>query len=47
MDKVRKPGGKMDYIFTKQFKKLEDMSPYSYRKLYGRVHVNLYHQERI
>ena len=23
MDKVRKPGGKMDYIFTKQFKKFE------------------------
>ena len=33
--------------FRRIFKKLEDMSPYSYRKLYGRVHVNLYHQERI
>lgn len=33
--------------FRRTFKKFEDMSPYSYRKLYGRFHVNLYHHERI
>ena len=33
--------------FRRTFKKFEDMSPFSYRKLYGRVHVNLYHHERI
>ena len=40
-------GYKTTNYFRRIFKKLEDMSPYSYRKLYGRFHVNLYHHERI
>jgi len=30
--------------FRRIFKKLEGLSPYSYRKIYGRVHVNLHQQ---